>query len=145
MAAPHTSVPDTGFPLTPPTDRADTAPPRTVAAVGLLGVALIHLLDLPSKLAETPYLGVAYLALIAASVALAAILATRDDRRALLAAGALAAAVALGYALSRTVGLPLSTQDIGAWGEPLGVASLFVEGTVIAAVLVARTRRVTVG
>jgi len=39
---------------------------RGVAAIGLAGVALIHLLDLPGQLGETPYMFVLYLALIVA-------------------------------------------------------------------------------
>ena len=45
------------------------------------------------------------------------------------------ASAALGYVLSRTTGLPNATGDIGNWTEPLGLASLFVEGSVIALVL----------
>jgi hypothetical protein len=109
----------------------DSAIPRSVLTVGLLGIALIHLLDLPGKLEETPYLGVAFIALIAASIGLAGVLAVRDGRTVRLAAGALAAAVIVGYVLTRTVGLPAATEDIGNWSEPLGVASLFVEGIVV--------------
>lgn len=88
---------------------------------------MIHLLDLQAKLNETPYLGVAYLALIAASVATAAALVQRDDRRAWLTATGLALLTILGYAVNRTVGMPSATEDIGNWLEPLGLASLFVE------------------
>ena len=34
--------------------------------------------------------------------------------------------------LSRTTGLPNAMDDIGNWTEPLGLASLFVEGGVVA-------------
>jgi hypothetical protein len=34
--------------------------------------------------------------------------------------------------LSRTTGLPQANGDIGNWTEPLGLASLFVEGCVVA-------------
>ena len=37
-----------------------------------------------------------------------------------------------GFVLSRTTGLPSSSDDIGNWTEPLGMASMFVEGAVIA-------------
>jgi hypothetical protein len=37
-----------------------------------------------------------------------------------------------GYVLSRTTGLPGATDDIGSWTEPLGLASLFVEGALVA-------------
>ena len=35
-----------------------------------------------------------------------------------------------GYIVNRTVGLPGATGDIGNWTEPLGLASLVVEGLV---------------
>jgi hypothetical protein len=44
------------------------------------------------------------------------------------AAGVLAAAIMLGYVLSRTSGLPAATLDVGNWTEPLGLASLVAEG-----------------
>jgi hypothetical protein len=105
---------------------------RAVAAVGLSGVALIHLLDLPGKLSETPYLGVMYIALMAGCVIVAGALIGGSDRRAWLAAAALPAAAIAGYVLTRTVGLPQATGDIGNWTEPLGLASLFVEGSLVA-------------
>jgi hypothetical protein len=36
------------------------------------------------------------------------------------------------YVLDRTVGLPNASGDIGNWVEPLGLASLVVEGFVVA-------------
>jgi hypothetical protein len=38
----------------------------------------------------------------------------------------------VGYTLTRTVGLPQAMGDIGNWTEPLGLASLFVEGSLVA-------------
>ena len=99
--------------------------------IGLLTIALIHLLDLPDKIEETPYLGVAFIALIIGSLVLAGVLSVQDNRTALLAAGGLAAAVIVGYAISRTTGMPGAMDDVGNWLEPLGLASLFVEGTVV--------------
>jgi hypothetical protein len=55
----------------------------------------------------------------------------RDNRNVWLAAGGLAAAIIVGYTINRTVGLPGAMEDIGNWLEPLGLASLFVEGTVV--------------
>jgi hypothetical protein len=40
--------------------------------------------------------------------------------------------VLTGFVLSRTTGLPQATGDIGNWSEPLGIASMFVEGALIA-------------
>jgi hypothetical protein len=105
---------------------------RTIAAVGLAGVALIHLLDLPGKFGETPYLAWLYTALIAGSLAVAAELARTGDARAWTAAALLPLAPLTGYVLTRTVGLPQATGDIGNWTEPLGLASLFVEGSLVA-------------
>ena len=111
--------------------RQDEPARRAVTALGLLGIALIHLLDLPGKLKETPYLGAAYILLIIVSVAVAEYLMRRHDRRAWLAATALAAAVLLGYVVNRSVGLPGAMDDIGNWLEPLGLASMFVEAVVV--------------
>jgi hypothetical protein len=105
---------------------------RAAAVIGLAAVAAIHLVDLPGKLDETPYLFWMYLALIAACVALAGALWRSSDTRAWAAAAFVAVAVLIGYTLSRTTGLPQSSDDIGNWGEPLGIASLFVEGSLAA-------------
>jgi hypothetical protein len=104
---------------------------RGVAAIGLAGVALIHLLDLPGQLSETPYMFVLYLALMVSSVALAGFLIGTSDTRVGAAATILSALVIVGYVLSRTTGLPHSSDDVGNWGEPLGMASLFVEGSLV--------------
>jgi hypothetical protein len=104
---------------------------RGVAAIGLAGVALIHLLDLPGQLNETPNIFVLYLALIVSSVAVAGVLIGTSDARVWAAATALPALAIVGYVLSRTTGLPQSTDDVGNWSEPLGIASLFVEGALV--------------
>lgn len=117
---------------------------RGVAAIGLAGVALIHLLDLPGKLSETPYVFVLYLALMFSSIALAGILIQTGDVRVWAAATVLPVLVIVVYVLSRTTGLPQSSDDIGNWSEPLGMASLFVEGCLVAlgsAVLLGRWMR----
>jgi hypothetical protein len=104
---------------------------RGVGAVGLVGVGLIHVLDVVDKFHETAYIGVLYVLLIAASLLAARHLIMVGDRRSWLVAGGLAGATLVAYAVSRTVGLPASTDDIGNWAEPLGLASLFVEGAVV--------------
>jgi hypothetical protein len=73
-----------------------------------------------------------YAGLIVACLALAATLVRTSDSRAWRVAGALPASVIVGYTLSRTIGLPQATDDIGNWSEPLGMASLFVEGSLVA-------------
>lgn len=105
---------------------------RALAIVGLAGIALIHLIDAPGQFADTPYLGWMYVALILGCIAVGAALLRGGDPRAWAAAGALTLSVMLGYVLSRTTGLPGSSGDIGNWSEQLGIASLFVEGSVVA-------------
>jgi hypothetical protein len=59
-----------------------------------------------------------------------------DDLRVWLVAGVVSAATIVGYAISRTSGLPGDEgDDIGNWTEPLGLASLLVEGIVVLLVL----------
>jgi hypothetical protein len=115
---------------------------RSIAVVGLCGVALIHLLDVQSKFQELPYMGVMYVGLIVSAVVLAGLLIRSSDRRSWLAAAVLPAVVILCYTLTRTTGLPQDSGDIGNWSEPLGIASLFVEGSLVAlsaGVLVSRS------
>ena len=85
-----------------------------------------------------------YVALILGSVALAGALIRDSDPRAWAAAGALALSVIVGYTLSRTTGLPQSSGDIGNWSEPLGIASLFVDGSVVAVSVLALLGRVPI-
>jgi hypothetical protein len=106
---------------------------RASAVIGLAGIALIHLLDAPGHFSgPASYIGWMYLALIAGCLAVAASLVRGSDDRAWAAAALAAIAPIAAYVLSRTVGLPASSADIGNWAEPLGMASLFVEGSVVA-------------
>ena len=105
---------------------------RVLGAIGLLSIALIHLLDVVGKFAETPYLGWMYVGAIVASIGLAGWLVARGSSAVVCAAtGGLALSILTGFVLSRTTGLPNSTGDIGNWSEGLGLASMFVEGAVV--------------
>ena len=119
---------------------------RSVAVVGLAGVALIHVLDAHDTFVATPYKGWLYVGLIAGSLLAAGALVRRNDTRAWAAAGALSLAAFLAFVYSRTVGLPASADDIGNWWEPLGLSSLFVEGSLVAlsAAMLSATARVAV-
>lgn len=100
---------------------------RGVGVVGLAAIALIHLLDLPGKFKETVYVGWLYVGLIAAAVTLATFLLTGRTGIAWKGAVILAAGAIASYCVSRSVGLPGATNDIGNWLEPLGLAALFAE------------------
>jgi hypothetical protein len=104
---------------------------RAVAVVGLTGVALIHVLDLPDTFQAAPYKGWLYVALVVGCIVTAGTLVRVSDARAWLAAAALPLGAIVAFVISRTVGLPNSADDIGNWTEPLGLASLFVEGCVV--------------
>ena len=111
-----------------------------VGVAGLGAIAYIHLLDVKSKFAEVPYLGVGYVALIVASLA-SMVFLVRGDKRGWVLGGLTAAATFAGFCLSRTVGLPGSTDDIGNWGEMLGIYSLIAEAGVVALAVNALRRR----
>ena len=104
---------------------------RAVGAIGLAGVALIHTIDAPSHFVggSDTWLGAAYVGLIAASLLLAAGLVFTGDRRIWALSAGMVTTTVIGFVLSRTVGLPGDTGDIGNWGEAIGIAALFVEGT----------------
>jgi hypothetical protein len=108
---------------------------RAVAAVGLGGIALIHALDLPGKITETPYLGVGYIGLIVTALVLAEMVLRKDDKLVWMAIAGLATAVIAGFVVNRTTGMPGAMDDVGNWLEPLGLASLVVEGMVVLTVL----------
>jgi hypothetical protein len=125
---------------------ATVNPSRTVTIVGLAGIGLVHLLDSVGTYSETRWLFWAYVALMASTIIAAGALLHRPDARWFAAAALLAAAPMAGFILSRTVGLPGADDDIGVWTEPLGLASLWVEGAVLATssyalALLAATRR----
>jgi hypothetical protein len=105
---------------------------RAAAVVGLAGIALIHLLDSLSKFQETPYMGWMYVGLMLSCLAVAGALVRAHAREAWLAAIVLPASAIAGFVLTRTTGLPQAHGDVGNWSEPLGLASLFVEGALIA-------------
>ena len=105
---------------------------RGLAAVGLLGIALIHVLDLEGKLDELPYVGALFIGLIIACLVLAEALIRSDHPLVWWAAGIVAGATIVGFSISRTSGLPGDNgDDVGNWLEPLGLASLLVEGIVV--------------
>ena len=108
---------------------------RSVGIMGLVGVALIHLLDSGSKFGETPYMFWMYVGLMVASLGVAGLLLHTESWRTWAMAGGLAGVTILGYVLSRTTGLPGASKDVGNWSEPLGLASLLIEGCIVALAL----------
>jgi hypothetical protein len=108
---------------------------------GLASIIAIHATELAGKVDEVAYLGFGYVALIAAAFVAIVMLAVGDPRAWRLA-GATAAATLVGFVLTRTTGLPGSTDDIGNWSETLAVWSLVSEiGVVVLAMAALRPSR----
>ncbi|MEV4421766.1 hypothetical protein AB0L40_17540 [Patulibacter sp. NPDC049589] len=105
---------------------------RAVGVLGMGGIGLVHLLDAPGKWTETPYMFWMYIALILGAIAVGAELIRTGSKLAWAAAGGLAASAIIGFVLTRTTGLPQDHGDIGNWTEGLGLASLWIEGCVVA-------------
>src|SRR5581483_2692481 len=100
---------------------------------------LVHLIDGPGSLQDQFYVGALELALAAVCLPLAVLLVI-DPRRALWeAALAVNLAAMLVFVASRTVGLPGCADDIGNWGQLLGMVNLLVEGAVIVTAVAALT------
>jgi len=116
---------------------------RIAVGLALAVTAAIHILDLPSKVQEVPYLAVAYVFLIVAAFVIMERIIRGGILIDYLAAIGLGVAIILAFVVNRTVGMPGATDDIGNWLEPLGLLSLVVEGFVVwqAAAAVALLRR----
>jgi hypothetical protein len=104
---------------------------RTAGAVGLAALAVIHVVDLPGTLDETPLIGYGYLVLIAAAIVGAAALISVAGRVTWAFADLIATGALVAYVLSRTTGLPTDADDIGNWKCSLGIAALSVEGLLV--------------
>jgi hypothetical protein len=113
-------------------DAVDAGTLRATGVVALLGIGAIHFLQIVDTFQSTPLLGLAYVALITACVAVAAWLLVSGDVRVWAAAGLVSVAVILGYAFTRFVGTTFDNQDVGNWSCMLGLASLFVEAALLA-------------
>ena len=101
--------------------------------LGLTGIIAVHVMDLPGKLEEVPYMGLMYIGVIVAAGILVHRIISGPTRRDFLAAAGLAAAVFVGFVINRTIGMPGATDDIGNWTEPLGLLSLVIEAWVVVA------------
>lgn len=100
---------------------------RSAVILGLVGLAGVHIMDLPAKWTETFYMAVMYLGIIAFSAFLIERLVVKVSSRDYLAAALLSVMVLLGYIVNRTVGMPGAMGDIGNWFEPLGLLSIAIE------------------
>jgi peptidoglycan/LPS O-acetylase OafA/YrhL len=104
---------------------------RTTAVLGLVGVAAIHLSMVVDTVNQTPWLGAAFIALIVASVVLAAVLLRNQSPLVWLGVGALNVAAIGGYVFTRLASTFIDNQDVGNWSESLGLVALLIEGLLV--------------
>ena len=118
------------------------SPWRLPAALGALTEAVGHIPVTQDHLTEAPYIGIGFILLTVAGFVLAQFLLLADTTAVWIWTAIVSAAATLGYLLSRTAGLPEIRDDIGNWGEPLGVVCLAAEAVMlITACLQLRLRR----
>jgi hypothetical protein len=111
---------------------ANDAVLRATGVLSLLAIGAIHFLQIVPTTESTPLLGVSFIFLIAACLAVAGRLATRGDHRTWAASAVVCSAAIAGYVFTRTFSTPLDNQDAGNWSCMLGLAALFVETTLLA-------------
>jgi hypothetical protein len=105
----------------------------------LLATAATHIPLVPEHLKEAPYIGMLFIALSTASVALAVLVVLADTPAVWAATGAMTLLAVIAFLTSRTIGLPMIGDEIGNWTEPLGLPALAAESLAfLAAVAVLR-------
>jgi hypothetical protein len=104
---------------------------RGTAIVGLLGIAVIHAVQVPDGFDDMWYIGILFTAATVASLVLAAAITQTSDARVIELAGGLAALIMIAFVLSRTSGLPSYTDYKGVWDDAQGMASLALEGLLV--------------
>lgn len=117
----------------PLTGAGQHSPWRLLASIAAITLGIAHIPLIQEHLAEAPYIGTAFLGLAVAGLILGQLLLTTDTTSVWIAATLLAAADLIGYLLSRTIGLPQIHDDIGHWGEPLGIVCMTAEAVLLAA------------
>jgi manganese oxidase len=119
-----------------------SSPARWVVAAAALTTLAAHASITEDHLEEAFYIGVLFIALEVACLALAVLLPYRDSAAVwagVVITGGLAIA---GYVVSRSVGLPEITDDVGRWTDPLGVVAVAAESLMVLLGLGALTGRV---
>ena len=100
---------------------------RTAVTIGLIGIAGVHIADLPGKWEEVRYIAFMYIGAIIVSFILIERLVVKTSKRDYLLSTIWSVSVLAGYIVNRTVGMPGAKDDIGNWFEPLGFLSIVIE------------------
>jgi hypothetical protein len=104
---------------------------RVLGVLGIAGIAVIHILDAVRTFADSRYIFWLYMAIVIGAVPISLLLLHWSSALAWVGVAALAVGPLLGCLLTRTVGLPGDSADVGNWLDTLGLASLFVESSVL--------------
>jgi len=116
------------------------SPWRWAAAALLLVTSGTHVPLIAEHLAEAPYVGVLFIALSVVGVVVAALLVAWDTATVWALSGLVTLLAVIGFVVSRTVGLPQISDDIGNWTDPLGYPAVASEvlATLVAALVLSR-------
>jgi hypothetical protein len=109
---------------------------RLLAVLGMAAIAVIHILDAPGTFEGVKYIFWLYIAIIVGAIPFSILLLQWPSRLAWIGPALLAAGPLIGFLLTRSIGLPGDSADIGNWLESLGLASMFVEVAVLSLSLV---------
>jgi hypothetical protein len=106
---------------------------RTMGALALIALAVIHVVDLPATLGPLPLVGIGYFGIIVAALGVGGVLIARSHWLVWAAAGAVAVSAMGGYVLTRALpgGFLGDHGDVGNWRCPLGITALSVETLII--------------
>lgn len=116
------------------------SPWRWATAALLLVTSGTHVPLVAEHLEEAPYVGMLFIALSVVSVVAAALVVAWDTPAVWTLSGLVTLLAVLGFVVSRTVGLPQITDDIGNWTDPLGYPAVASEvlATLVAALVLTR-------
>jgi len=101
-----------------------------------------HVPVIGPHLDEAPYMGVAFVVLSAACLAIAGAALVRDTDVVYGLAELTCGLAVAGYLVTRLVAFPGLADDVGRWLEPLAVVSVLAELTVVAAAVTVLCQRV---
>jgi hypothetical protein len=114
-----------------PSLRGDDAVVRATGILALGAVAVIHFAQVVSTVEQTPWLGAAFVTLTIACLVLAAQLLQKGSRFLWAQVGLLNLSAIGGYVFTRLFSTFVDNTDVGNWSEMLGLAALFIEGSLV--------------
>jgi hypothetical protein len=97
---------------------------RVVAVTALAALIVVHVPVAVQHIREVPYLGVAFYAFVLGAAALLGSLVERSRTTTWCCVLVGAGLALVTYVISRSVGLPGASDDVGDWGNTLGLISV---------------------